>query len=164
VRSAPSLDSLALDVTVPAALASVGVDLGSIVGPFRRFEGGTDRAGLGLETVFGRRGEIFPLRDTSMGGVPGESFGDRDLGAKTVHLHTRWSRPFGTGIDTLTIDDDGSGGEWSAHSLLLLARIPVVEHLAELDPLPESGGRDAAVAPKLEGFDSLPAGASARVP
>ncbi|CAN5134427.1 hypothetical protein BH09ACT2_BH09ACT2_20490 [soil metagenome] len=81
-----------------------------------------------------------------------------------MHLDTGWSRPFGTGIDTLTIDDVGSGGEWSTHSPLLLAGIPVVEHLAELDPLPESGGRDAVVTPKLEGFDSLPAGASARVP
>lgn len=158
--------------------------------PFHRFEGGTDLAGLDLETLVDQPAEIFHLRDTSMRGIARESFGDRDLGAKAVLLDTGWSRLFGTeayasgapfltadgaaylvaqgvtlvGIDSLNIDDVESGGERPAHSLLLAAGIHVVEHLTELDQLPESGATVTVVPPKIEGFGTFPVRAFARIP
>ncbi|QNE45772.1 cyclase family protein [Glaciihabitans sp. INWT7] len=158
--------------------------------PFHRFEGGTDLAGLDLETLVDQPAEIFHLRDTSTRGIARECFGDRDLRSKAVLLDTGWSRLFGTeayashapfltaagaaylveqgvtlvGIDSLNIDDVESGGERPAHSLLLAAGIHVVEHLTALDRLPESGATVTVVPPKIEGFGTFPVRAFARIP
>ena len=105
-------------------------------------------------------------------------------------FRTGWSRHFGTprygeghpfvsaelarelvrrevalvGIDSLNIDDTGSGGTRPAHSLLLAAGIHVVEHLTALDRVPVRGARFTAVPPKVEGFGTFPVRAFAEVP
>lgn len=104
-------------------------------------------------------------------------------------LHTGWDAHFGTresavgapcltgdaarvlidakvvlvGIDSLNIDDTESGGERSAHSLLLDAGIHVVEHLTGLRALRDAGARFTAVLPKIAGFDTFPVRAYARM-
>ena len=54
------------------------------------------------------------------------------------------------GIDAVNIDD-AADGERRAHSLLLAAGIPVVEHLTGLGPLPPAGTRFTAVPLRIEG-------------
>jgi arylformamidase len=66
------------------------------------------------------------------------------------------------GIDSLNIDDT-SGGTRPAHSALLAAGIPIVEHLTGLAALPASGFRFSAVPPKIKGMGTFPVRAHARL-
>ncbi len=99
-----------------------------------------------------------------------------------VLVHTGWDRHFGTGayaapehpylttdavdllvrkgaalvgIDGINVDDTRTG-ERPAHSALLAAGIPVVEHLTGLDRLPRNGFRFHAVPPLFVGMASFP--------
>jgi arylformamidase len=67
------------------------------------------------------------------------------------------------GIDALNIDDIDDGSR-PAHTLLLAAGIPVVEHLTGLGQLPPSGARFTAVPLRIEGFGTIPVRAFARLP
>jgi kynurenine formamidase len=106
-----------------------------------------------------------------------------DAPGAAVLLHTGWSRHWGTdayggaapnlaesgarwlaeagarivGIDTVNIDNayDG-GGDRPAHSILLAAGIPVLEHLTGLDDLPDTGARLHAVPPRVRNFGTFP--------
>jgi arylformamidase len=74
------------------------------------------------------------------------------------------------GIDAVNIDDvagasAGTGPkDRPAHSLLLAAGIPVVEHLTGLDRLPPTGARFTAAPPRFAGFGTFPVRAFAAVP
>jgi kynurenine formamidase len=157
--------------------------------PFHRYEGGTDLAGLTLETLVDLPTEVFHVDDSLERGIPASVFWDRDVAGKAVLLHTGWDRHFGTpdylkgapfltsegvdylvsqgvtlvGIDSLNIDDTESGGERPAHTGLLAAGIHVVEHLTGLGALPPSGARFTAVPPKVEAFGTFPVRAFAKV-
>jgi len=54
------------------------------------------------------------------------------------------------GIDAVNIDDAVPGGSRPAHTTLLAADVPVVEHLTGLDQLPATGARLHAVPLRLE--------------
>jgi arylformamidase len=157
--------------------------------PFHRYEGGTDLAGLPLETLVDQRAEVFHLTDAAARGIPASVFFDRDVSGRAVLLHTGWDRHFGTpaygedapylaedaaaylvgegatlvGIDSLNIDDTRSGGGRPAHSLLLAAGIHVVEHLTALGELPPTGALFTAVPPRVADFGTFPVRAYARV-
>jgi kynurenine formamidase len=107
---------------------------------------------------------------------------------RAVLVHTGWDRHFGTdryasgapfltrraaewlaaegaalvGIDSLNIDDTGDAAR-PAHTALLAAGIPIVEHLRGLDRLPPSGFRFHAAPPLLQGAGSFPVRAYAVV-
>jgi len=59
------------------------------------------------------------------------------------------------GIDSLNIDETDDGAR-PVHSLLLVAEIPIVEHLCNLKALPERGFRFYAVPVKVNGFGTFP--------
>lgn len=147
--------------------------------PSHRYETGDDIAGLRLEAVANVEGVLMELTDP----VPREAEG------QAILIRTGWSRHFGkpeygngkhpfvdrklaeelvrasprlVGIDSLNIDDTGDGSR-PAHSLLLAAGIPIVEHLTALDLLPRSGFRFFAVPPKFAGLGSFPVRAFAIV-
>ena len=67
------------------------------------------------------------------------------------------------GIDAINIDDTGDGSR-PAHTLLLAAGIPVVEHLTGLGQLPPTGARFTAVPLRIEGLGTIPVRAFARLP
>jgi len=67
------------------------------------------------------------------------------------------------GIDALNIDDTADGGR-PAHTLLLAAGIPVVEHLTGLEQLPPAGAWFTAVPLRIEGLGTIPVRAFARLP
>jgi kynurenine formamidase len=111
------------------------------------------------------------------------------LAGKAVLVHTGWSRhwrteqygrehPFLTedaaaylidagvalvGIDSLNIDDT-TDARRPVHSMLLGAEIPIVEHLTNLDALPDRGFRFFAVPPMVAGLGSFPVRAFAIAP
>ena len=66
------------------------------------------------------------------------------------------------GIDSLNIDDTADGTR-PAHSILLKANIPIVEHMCNLDALPEKGFKFFAVPAPVKGLGSFPARAFALI-
>lgn len=108
-----------------------------------------------------------------------------DVAGRAVLLHTGWSSRFGTaaygtsghpyltaegaahlvdagaalvGIDSVNIDDTSPAavGRRPAHSALLAAGIPIVEHLTRLADLPPEGFRFTAAPPRVEGMVTFP--------
>ncbi|MCE4026170.1 cyclase family protein [Microbacterium sp. Au-Mic1] len=158
--------------------------------PFHRYADGGDLSSLPLEKLVDLPAEVFHLADAwspDRRGIGSATLADRDLHGAAVLLHTGWDRHFGTpaygrgapfltedgaqalvgagvalvGIDSLNIDDTESGGERPAHSILLAAGIPVVEHLANLGSLPARGARFTAAPPAVAGFGTFPVRAHA---
>ncbi len=113
-----------------------------------------------------------------------------DVKAKAVLLHTAWDMRWRTedysngrhpflsadaaaflanagaalvGIDSYNIDDTADGRR-PAHSILLAAGIPIVEHLCGLRELPITGFRFFAVPVKVKSFGTFPVRAFAMVP
>jgi arylformamidase len=67
------------------------------------------------------------------------------------------------GIDALNIDDTADS-ERPAHTLLLAAGIPVVEHLTGLEELPPTGAWFTAAPLRIEKLGTIPVRAFARLP
>ena len=175
-----------------SAIAMAGNTGTYLDSPFHRYEDGSDLAALPLESLVGLPVELLRLTDSEERGIPAEAFTDRDLTGAAVLLHTGWDRHFGTpaygdgapflteagarylveqrvalvGIDSVNIDDSSPAAEGRrpAHSALLAAGIPIVEHLTNLEALPLSGATFTAVPPRIEGFGTFPVRAFAVLP
>jgi arylformamidase len=148
--------------------------------PFHRYAGAKDLAQLPLDSLAELEGVV--VRGSAAGLAIGlEAFAGRDVGGKAVLVRTGWDVHWGTptyldgnpfltaeaaehlvregaalvGIDSLNIDDMKDPAR-PVHSTLLGAEIPIVEHLCQLGPLPESGFRFSAVPAKVAGFGTWP--------
>lgn len=154
--------------------------------PAHRFRDGHDLAGLQLEQC-----ALLPLVVVDADGPIGPAaFADVHVEGSAVLLRTGWDRHWGTdrygdpvnphlvedgaamlvereaalvGIDSVNIDDT-TGGSRPAHTLLLQAGIPVVEHLTRLAGLPTTGARFTAVPPAVRGLATFPVRAFATIP
>ena len=147
--------------------------------PFHRYADGWDLADLPLERVAGVPGIVVHATDL---GIGVEGFEGLDMRGRAVLIRTDWSTHWGTdryldathphltaaavealvraapalvGIDSVNIDDT-RGGERPAHSGLLAADIPIVEHLTGLDRLPEDGFEFYAIPAPIAGLGTLP--------
>ncbi|MFC4563913.1 cyclase family protein [Nocardiopsis mangrovi] len=158
--------------------------------PAHRYRDGADLADLELEKVAGVPGIVVGAEERAIGP---DSFKGLDLDGKAVLLRTGWDRHWRTerygsadhpyltgdgakaladagatlvGIDSVNIDDTSSegGGARPAHSLLLAAGIPVVEHLCLLDRLPTAGFAFFAVPVKVRGLGTFPVRAFGLIP
>lgn len=148
--------------------------------PFHRYATGWDLVDLPLERVAGVPGIVIDppglavdAHDLNVG---------TDLRGRAVLIRTGWSRHWGTeaygspehphlnaaavealvaarpsvvGIDSVNIDDTRTG-ERPAHTGLLAAEIPIVEHLTNLDALPHEGFDFFAVPVKVAGMGTFP--------
>jgi kynurenine formamidase len=151
--------------------------------PAHRFREGFDLAGLPLEAVANVPGIVIDATGPAVGVEPG------DVEGMAVLIRTGWSRHWGTdaysegghphltrqtaealvaagarlvGIDSVNIDDTGDGNR-PAHTVLLGAGIPVVEHLTNLEALPGTGFRFFAVPPRFAEVGTFPVRAFALV-
>ena len=148
--------------------------------PFHRYEAGSDLSELEIASVANLDGLVFQVDEASRAIEP-ETFNGRELNGKAVLIHTGWSRHWGedryfddhphltresaeylksagaalVGIDSLNIDDNTDGTR-PAHTLLLGADIPIVEHLCNLGALPGNGFRFFAVPAPIKGMGSFP--------
>ena len=148
--------------------------------PFHRYESGKDLSQLNLHSVATLEGIVFYASSDSRAIDP-DIFGGSDLKGKAVLVCSGWARhwrteqyfqnhPFLTreaagylkesgaalvGIDTLNIDDTADGTR-PAHSILLKADIPIVEHMCNLELLPDSGFTFFAVPVKIKRLGSFP--------
>jgi len=147
--------------------------------PFHRFENGADIAGLRLERLADLPGIVLAKGQERSFDAP--LLAKRDLRGKAVLLHSGWDahwrtpaygqgHPFVTreaaqllassgaalvGIDSLNIDDTADL-ERPAHTRLLEAGIPIVEHLCNLASLPATGFRFFAVPAPFARMGSFP--------
>lgn len=157
--------------------------------PFHRFEGGHDLSALSLHKVSSLPGIVVRATGAQDRAIDWHHFVPYEVRGHAVLVQTSWDKHWGTsryfdghpfltekaaryladegavlvGIDSLNIDDT-SGGTRPAHSILLAAEIPIVEHLTNLDALPERGFAFSAVPPKFKGLGTFPVRAHALVP
>jgi kynurenine formamidase len=156
-------------------VANTGTYLDS---PFHRYADGVDLAGLPLERLVGVLGVVVDAPGRVIGP---ETLRDVSVAGRAVLVRTGWHTRFGrddylgehpflteeaaevlvereaalVGIDSANIDDT-SGGDRPAHSLLLAAGIPVVEHLANLDQLGEAPFEFFAIPAPVVGLGTFP--------
>jgi arylformamidase len=156
--------------------------------PFHRFAHGKDVGSLPLERLADVPGVLVDA--TGRGRALDEGlFLGKDLAGRAVLVRTGWDAHWRTprygeghpyltrgaaehlagagpaffGIDSLNVDDM-SDGVRPAHTLLLGAGIPIVEHLTNLAALPESGFRVHCVPAPFRGLGSFPVRAYAVLP
>ncbi|MEL7333201.1 MAG: cyclase family protein [Cyanobacteria bacterium J06560_2] len=155
--------------------------------PFHRYESGKDLSELPLESLAELDGVVLhaPVGQTSIGP---DLFEGTDVRGKAVLIHTAWDNHWRTdqyfenhphitaaaaewlkasgaalvGIDSYNIDSTSTGAR-PAHTILLGADIPIVEHMRGLKSLPDSGFTFNAVPVKVKKFGTFPVRAYAAV-
>jgi kynurenine formamidase len=159
-------------------VANTGTYLDS---PYHRFTDGIDLSQLPLSSLAYLEGVLFELINLPDRKITQDLLSGIDLKGKAVLIHTGWDRHWGTekyfeghpyvtreaarylaeseatlvGIDSLNIDDTEDGLR-PAHTILLEANIPIVEHLCALGRLPKRGFHFFAVPVKVVNFGSFP--------
>ncbi len=159
-------------------VANTGTYLDS---PFHRYPHGKDLSQLALEHLANLDAVVIQPDSAQGRAVSRAALEGRELRGKAVLVRTGWDRhwrtdryfeghPFLTrdaaeflvgagavlvGIDSLNIDDTTDLSR-PVHSILLAADVPIVEHLCDLDRLPECGFRFFAVPVKVKGLGTFP--------
>ena len=155
--------------------------------PYHRYEKGIDLCGLKMTSIANLDGIVFRV-DHEKRSVHRDLFKRNDIKGKAVLINTGWDRHWRTdayfenhpflsrnaaeylksagaslvGIDSLNIDDTADGAR-PAHSILLQANIPIVEHMCHLDRLPDQGFKFFAVPAPVKGMGSFPVRAFALI-
>jgi arylformamidase len=158
--------------------------------PRHRYEGGTDLAGMPLERLADLPAVVVRTVGSGRRAVTEADLEPLTVAGHAVLLHTGGDRGWGTpeytvdapyltgeaaallvergaalvGIDSVNIDDAVPGGERPAHTVLLAAGIPIVEHLTGLEDLPPHGARFTAAPPRITAVGTFPVRAYAQVP
>jgi arylformamidase len=158
--------------------------------PFHRYADGIDLAALPLESCVDLPAVLARTAGAAGRAVDVGALAALDVAGRAVLLHTggdagwggpdyardapylteagaRWLADHGArlvGIDAVNIDDIEGGGLRPAHSILLRAGVPIVEHLTGLGPLPPTGFRFTAAPIPIEGTGTFATRAYASVP
>jgi kynurenine formamidase len=166
-------------------VANTGTYLDS---PWHRYAEGADLSGLSLETLVDLDGLLLRTTGSGKRAIDVLELAPLEVRGRAVLLHTGWDVHFGTpayakeapfltdagaawlveqgavlvGIDSINIDDMGDARR-PAHSRLLAAGIPIVEHLRGLEQLPASNFRFSAAPPRIQGLGTFPVRAYAIV-
>lgn len=157
--------------------------------PYHRFADGADLAALPLSAVADLPAVVVRLVGSDSLAIGPHALEAVDVSGRAVLLHTGWDRHWGTprygerapfltgpaatrlveagallvGIDSVNIDDVLDGTR-PAHTILLAAGIPVLEHLTNLGEVPTTGARLHAAPPPVRDFGTFPVRAYAVVP
>ncbi|MEU2614781.1 cyclase family protein [Micromonospora sp. NPDC007271] len=152
--------------------------------PAHRWADGPDLTGVPLDRLADLPGIVVRV-PAGTRAVDRLMLAPYDVAGRAVLLHTGWDANFGTdryaapdaphltgdgadwlveagatlvGIDSINIDDmtPAAAGERPAHSALLAAGIPIVEHLTNLGDLPPEGFRFTAAPPMVAGMGTFP--------
>lgn len=149
--------------------------------PAHRFAGRPDLAGLALGQVVALEGLLVDCRDRDDRAIGPEAFDGLPIAGRAVLVATGWDAHWGTpaylsdnpfltesaarhlvdagaglvGIDSLNIDSLADPRR-PAHTVILEAGVPLVEHLTGLDRLPSDGWRFFAVPPRIRGLATFP--------
>ncbi len=149
--------------------------------PFHRYADGYDLAQLDLDKIANLDAVVLNMPYAHRRAIGAAVFASHELRDKAVLIYTGWDlhwnteqyfsgHPFLTraaaaylvqagvrlvGIDSLNIDDTADLTR-PAHTLLLGAGIPIVEHLCNLAALPAHGCKFFAVPVKVKGMGTFP--------
>jgi arylformamidase len=155
--------------------------------PWHFHPDGADLAGLTLTQTADLAAVVVHVPDIE-GGIGPDALPAGALGGHAVIFHTGWDRHWRTpqyaesapflrrdlverlladevalvGIDSVNIDSIADLTR-PAHHGFLGAGIPIVEHLTNLEQLPERGATFFAVPPKVAGFGTFPVRAFAMI-
>lgn len=155
--------------------------------PFHRFADGADVSQLDLTRLVDLPAIVVRVSEHGKRAI-GPDLLPADVRGRAVLVHTGWDRhwrtdgyfsghPFLTraaaerlrdggaalvGIDSLNIDDTDDGAR-PAHTVLLAAGIPIVEHLRGLGAVPDEGARFTAVPAPVRGMGTFPVRAHATI-
>jgi len=166
-------------------VANTGTYLDS---PFHRYQDGKDLSELELTSLADLDGVMVRVKGVRQKAIDANAFESMDVRGRAVLVHTGWDahwrtdqyfegHPFVTneaaqllagqgaalvGIDSYNIDDTADLSR-PAHSILLGAGIPIVEHLCNLDQVPDKRFKFFAVAVKVRGMGTFPVRAFAIV-
>jgi kynurenine formamidase len=150
--------------------------------PAHRFREGHDLTGLPLERCADLPVTVVRCRGLSGRAIDHAALQETDVAGHAVLFDTGWDIHWGTpgyssgahpylteelagtlvergaalvGIDSLNIDaaDDGTR---PIHTALLRADVPIVEHLCNLDAVPDAGATFFAVPPRIEAMATFP--------
>jgi kynurenine formamidase len=149
--------------------------------PFHRYAHGKDLAALPLSSLADLECLVARVPRTAARAIDRLPFSASEVRGRALLVHTGWDRHWRTeqyfeghpylsgelaqwlveagavlvGIDSFNIDSIESG-ERPVQSALLGKEIPIVEHLCNLQALPERGSRFFAVPVKVQGFGTFP--------
>jgi arylformamidase len=149
--------------------------------PFHRFPDGADLTRMPLERVADLEGLVVRMVGAGTRAIDRPALVPHEVAGKAVLVHTGWDRHWGTeryadghpfltaeaaawlaeggaalvGIDSLNIDDIDDLSR-PAHTRLLEAGIPIVEHLTGLAALPPEGFRFHAAPVAVTGMGTFP--------
>jgi kynurenine formamidase len=167
-------------------VANTGTYLDS---PFHRYQDGKDLSELGLTSLANLDGKVLRAKGEGRRAIDVNALERIDVEGKAVLIETNWDKHWRTekyfdgthpflskdaaqfladngaalvGIDSYNIDDTADLTR-PAHSILLRAGIPIVEHMCHLDQLPKEGFRFFAVPVKIKGMGTFPVRAFAIV-
>lgn len=158
--------------------------------PFHRYPDGHDLAGLGLHRLAELPAVVVRTAGSAQRAVDVGHLAAHAVRGRAVLLHTGGDSGWGTaayaenapylteagaawlaeqgaalvGIDAVNIDRIVERGERPAHSVLLAAGIPIVEHLTNLAAVPPTGSTFSAVPPAVVGMGTFTVRAYAHVP
>ena len=156
--------------------------------PFHRFADGKDLSELPLTFIADVDGIVVRVGGSGGRAVDTPAFKGLDVRGRAVLVHTDWSRHWDTegyfsghpylteaaavhlrdagarivGIDSYNIDDTANKSR-PVHTVLLGSDIPIVEHMTNLERLPDDGFRFSAVPVKVKAFGTFPVRAFARL-
>jgi arylformamidase len=157
--------------------------------PFHRYADGADLAELPLEPLFDVPAVRVDVTGSTSLAIGARELVPYDLAGRAVLVHTGFARHWGTdaylhdnpflapdavallvrqgavlvGIDSVNIDSTADP-QRPAHSGLLGAGIPIVEHLTGLDQVPVEGATFTAVPAPVVGTGTFPVRAFAALP
>ena len=149
--------------------------------PFHRYKSGNDLSQMPITSLTNLDGILVRLLEFHGRTITKESLRGIQFQDKAVLIHTGWDQHWGTdsyygaypyltrdaadylkesgaalvGIDSLNIDDTQDGYR-PVHTILLGANIPIIEHLTNLNHLPNAGFKLFAAPPKIVGLGSFP--------
>lgn len=157
--------------------------------PFHRHADGADLSGLPLERLHDLPAVRIDVTGSTSPGIGARALLPYELRGRAVLVHTGFARHWGTdaylrdnpflapdavdhlvregaalvGIDSVNIDSTADPKR-PAHSELLRAGIPIVEHLTGLEQVPVDGFRFSAVPAPVRGTGTFPVRAIASIP
>jgi arylformamidase len=156
--------------------------------PFHRYEHGKDLSEIEVARLADLDGIVIRTGRRKTFTIDTDFFRGKELQGRAVLVHTGWDAYWNTdqyfehhphlteeaarylvecgvklvGIDSVNIDDT-RGGERPVHSHLLGAEVLIVEHLCNLERLPDEGFTFSALPPKFKGVGTFPVRALAKL-
>lgn len=156
--------------------------------PFHRYANGKELSEMHINQFVDLDGIVIRIDCEKTQAIHADYFRNREIRGRAVLVHTGWDKYWKTdryfedhpyltqdaaeylvecgvalvGIDSMNIDDT-KGKARPVHTTLLGNEIPIVEHLCNLEKLPDEGFTFTAAPPKIKDVGTFPVRAMAKL-